>query len=54
MEVKRFAVTLGVGMVTGAAVMLMIPHRSPVYRTANHAAKAVKRRVECAMDAIMQ
>ncbi len=53
MEVKSFAVTLGAGMVAGAAVMLMIPKRSAVYRTANNAARRVKRSVCHAVDTMM-
>lgn len=53
MEVKSFAATLGVGMVAGATVMMMIPRRSAVYRTANNAARTVKRSVTRAMDNMM-
>ena len=53
MEVKSFAATLGVGMVAGAAVMLMIPRRSPVYKAANRAAHTVKRNVSHAIDSMM-
>lgn len=54
MQVKAFAATLGVGMLTGAAVMLMIPKQSSVYKAADDAAMTVKRSVTQAMDSIMQ
>lgn len=54
MQVKAFAATLGVGMLTGAAVMLMIPKQSSVYKVADDAAMTVKRSVTQAMDSIMQ
>lgn len=54
MEVKTFAATLGVGMLTGAAVMLMIPRHSAVYKAADDAAMTVKRSVTHALDSVMQ
>lgn len=50
MEVKKFAMTLGAGMLTGAAVMLMMPKSSSVYKTADNVADAVKQGVCQAMD----
>lgn len=52
MEIKGFAATLGIGMVAGAAVMLMIPKRSAVYRTADRAARRMKRGVCRAVDSM--
>ena len=54
MEVKTFAATLGVGMLTGAAVMMMIPKQSSVYKAADDAAMTVKRSMTHAMDAMKQ
>lgn len=53
MEVRSFAATLGVGMVAGAATMLMIPRHSRAYRTADEAAHAIKKSVKHTMDDLM-
>lgn len=53
MQVKSFAMTLGAGMLAGAAVMMMVPKRSPVYKAADDAAKSIKRCVSHTMDEIM-
>ena len=50
MDTKSFLGTLGIGMVAGAAVTLMIPKKSKVYRTANDAANAIKRGVSDLID----
>ena len=42
MDIKGFAASLGLGMVTGAAVMLLIPRHSQAYRMADHAAHTLK------------
>ncbi len=42
MQVKTFVATVGLGMVAGAATMLLIPKSSDVYRVADDAAKALK------------
>ena len=42
MKVKSFVATIGLGMVAGAATMLMIPRNSQAYRIADDAAHAVK------------
>ena len=52
MEVKTFAATLGVGMLTGAAVMLMIPKQSSVYKAADDAAMTIKHGVSHAMESM--
>lgn len=54
MEVKAFAATLGVGMLTGAAVMMMIPKQSSVYKAADDAAMTIKHGVTQAVDSIKQ
>ena len=46
MTLKSFAVTMGLGIVAGAATMLMIPKNSEVYRAADGAAKAIKQEAE--------
>lgn len=53
MEVKSFATTLGVGMVAGAATMLLIPRHSQAYRTADEAARSIKKTVKHKMDDLM-
>ncbi|MCI8526676.1 MAG: hypothetical protein HFF17_12350 [Oscillospiraceae bacterium] len=53
MQVKSFAMTLGAGMLAGAAVMMMVPKRSQVYKTADDAAKSIKHYVSRKMDDIM-
>ena len=52
MEIKSFATTLGVGMVAGAATMLLIPRHSQAYRTADEAAHAINKRVNHTIDAL--
>ena len=53
MQVKSFAMTLGAGMLAGAAVIMMVPKRSPVYRAADDAARTIKRSVRHTMDNIL-
>lgn len=53
MEIKSFATTLGVGMVAGAATMLLIPRHSQAYRTADEAAHAIKKSVKHKIDDLM-
>lgn len=53
MQVKSFAMTLGAGMLAGAAVMMMVPKRSPVYKAADDAAKTIKRSVSRKIDELM-
>ena len=52
MEIKLCAASLGVGMLTGAAVVLMLPKHSEAYRVANNAAKTVKMEVGKLVDTI--
>lgn len=53
MDVKNFAATLGVGMVAGAATMLLIPKHSQAYRTADEAAHSIKKTVKHTLDDLM-
>ncbi len=53
MHVKSFAATLGVGMMAGAATMLLIPRHSQAYRTADETAHAIKKTVKQKMDDLM-
>ena len=52
MKVKDFAATMGLGILTGAAVMMMIPRSSKVYQAAYDAATTVKRGISDAVDAL--
>lgn len=52
MKFKTFAATMGIGLVAGAATMLMIPKSSEVYRMADSAAKTIKKEAEKAIDSI--
>lgn len=52
MEVKTFAATLGIGMAAGAAVMLMIPKQSKVYRKANQAVDTIKEEITNAVSSM--
>lgn len=45
MEVKTFAVTLGLGMAAGAAAVLLMPKQSKVYKTADETARKLKEEV---------
>ena len=42
MQVKSFVASVGLGMVAGAAAILMLPKHSEVYRAADDAANAIK------------
>ena len=42
MKVSTFAATLGLGMLAGAAAILMLPKHSKVYRAADSAANTIK------------
>lgn len=42
MEVKSWITSVGIGMVAGAAAILMIPKRSEAYRIADDAANSLK------------
>ena len=52
MEIKAFAATLGLGMLAGAAVAMMLPKDSAVYRAADDAAQTVKDGVADAIDSM--
>ena len=52
MKLKSFAATMGLGLVAGAAAMLMIPKNSEVYRVADGAASAIKQGAEKVADTI--
>ena len=53
MEVKNFAATLGLGMLAGAAVVMMLPTTSTVYRTVDDAAQGVKHGITNAVQNMM-
>lgn len=53
MEIKSFATTLGVGMVAGAATMLLIPRHSQAYRSADEAVHNIKKNVKHKIDDLM-
>ncbi len=42
MEVKSWITSVGIGMVAGAAAVLMMPKRSEAYRIADDAAHSLK------------
>ena len=50
MQVKTFAATLGLGMLAGAAVTMLLPKDSTVYRAVDDAAHSVKEGVSNAVD----
>lgn len=52
MEIKSFVATLGIGMATGAAVMLMIPKQSKVYRKANQVVDVMKDEITQAVSSM--
>ena len=52
MKVKSFVATIGLGMVAGAATMLMIPRHSQAYRIADDAAHAVKEEAAKLIDRV--
>jgi len=52
MQVKSMLTSVGLGMVAGAAAILMIPRHSEAYRVADHTAHNLKHRAERMMDAI--
>ena len=43
MQVKPWITTVGLGMVAGAAAILMLPKHSDAYRMADDAAHTIKR-----------
>ena len=42
MQVKSWVTTIGLGVVAGAATMLLLPKSSPVYRKADRAVHTIK------------
>ena len=50
MQVKSLATTLGIGMLAGAAAIMMLPKDSSAYRTVDDAAQGVKNAVQNMMD----
>ncbi len=52
MKMKSFLATMGLGMVAGAAAMLMIPKHSEVYRMADDAANTIKQEAGKMLDSI--
>ena len=54
MQVKTFATTLGVGMLTGATMMLMIPKHSCAYKIADETAATIMQGMSHAVDALKQ
>lgn len=42
MQVKSFIATVGLGVVAGAATVLLLPKSSPVYRKADEAVQTIK------------
>lgn len=53
MKLKSWA-TLGIGMLTGAAAIMLLPKQSSVYRSVDDAAMTVKRNINHAVDSITQ
>ena len=52
MKMSSFLATMGVGMVAGAATMLMIPKHFEAYRMADDAANAIKQEAGKMLDSI--
>lgn len=52
MQVKTFVASVGLGMVAGAAAMLMIPKHSQVYRVADDAAQTIKHEAGRMLDSM--
>jgi len=54
MEVKSFAATLGLGILAGAAAVMMLPRQSPVYKAVDDAATTIKDGVSQAVCSMKQ
>ncbi len=54
MEVKSLIATVGLGMVAGAAAILMVPKHSEAYRVADDAAQTIKQKASQALDSVMK
>lgn len=52
MKTKSFLFTMGLGMVAGAATMLMIPRHSEAYRMADDAVQTLKQEAGKMLDSI--
>lgn len=52
MNTKGFAVTLGLGIITGAATAMLLPKNSKVYQTADNAVQMVKEEVIDAVNSM--
>jgi len=52
MQIKSFALTMGLGVAVGALGALMLPKDSEVYQTANKAAKSIKCEAEKAIQSM--
>lgn len=52
MEVKSMIASIGLGMVAGAATILMMPKHSEVYRMADDAAHTLKQEAGRMLDSI--
>lgn len=50
MQAKTWITSVGLGMVAGAAAILMIPRRSEAYRIADDAAQSIKHSAVKMMD----
>ena len=52
MQVKSLLLTMGIGLVAGAATVLMIPRHSEAYRMADDAAHTIKQSAGRMLDSI--
>ena len=52
MQVRSFLLTMGAGVAVGALGAMMLPKNSEVYKTTKHAANAIKREAESAIDSL--
>lgn len=52
MQVKTWITSVGLGMVAGAAAILMIPRRSEAYRIADDTAQSIKHSAVKMMDSM--
>ena len=50
MEMKSFALTMGLGVAAGAAAVLMLPRNNKARRVAQKAANSIENTVEDAME----
>lgn len=50
MQVKSMLTSVGLGMVAGAAAVLMLPKQSQAYRVANDAAQTIKQEAGKMLD----